>query len=745
VADQRITELAPLPQASVQADQDVLPIVDTSASETKKITAKQLFQAGAAQADPASIPASAIDMSGGVPGGGLEFTQGDVILGRDSSGPGPGMELACTAAGRALLDDANSGEQRLTLGLGSLATANGTWADGSIFSGNSSGTNTGDQIINLTGAVIGSGTSDITTMFGVGVIEEPALADQAVSNAKLADGAVGSTKLGDNSSTIIGSSAPVAEGLFIGQQYVNQNNGYAYYYNGVTWQQIAGSTTFTFNEDTPFTYGISYPIDANSPQIDISTDPQNPNTVWAGPSSGTAQGIPSFRALAGADLPAPVGTSKGGVYAGDGIAAAADGRLSLAAATASVIGGVSVSGTGLSLSPAGALTHTTSPLAPGTYTKVTTDSAGHVVGQQSLAAADIPNLDAGKLTSGTLDPARLAGKSVTRLALANYSISYIQENDPGIITDHIGCLWLQESTGQLRMWNGNSWIEIGFGRLAQENLRWGGIIDASTDQVTTITQIGSSAGLTVGNPLPSATDGRSGVYVVVGVPGSSISATPGVTYDNGDLVLCIDRTQGWTRIDTLSSGGGGGATVLNDLQDVTTTTPTNGQVLQFNSTLNRWVNNSLTGVSVTSVFGRSGAVVAAEGDYTLNQLSDVDLVTVPPVTGYVLRFNGTAWEPAAPQGASSPTTTQGDLIQRGVSSDQRLAIGTANQVLTVNATGTLAEWRTPTAATTAAEGVTRLATLAETTAGTLDTVAVTPASLKAVYAPLNFSALPTLP
>ncbi len=46
----------------------------------------------------------------------------DRLLGRSSAGSGTIEEIACTAAGRALLDDADAAAQRATLGLGSVAT-----------------------------------------------------------------------------------------------------------------------------------------------------------------------------------------------------------------------------------------------------------------------------------------------------------------------------------------------------------------------------------------------------------------------------------------------------------------------------------------------------------------------------------------------------------------------------------------------------------------------------------------------
>ena len=63
---------------------------------------------------------------------------------------------------------------------------------------------------------------------------------------------------------------------------------------------------------------------------------------------------------------------------------------------------------------------------------------------------------------------------------------------------------------------------------------------------------------------------------------------------------------------------------------------------------------------------------------------------VANTTGNAPSSGGTphaSWEYLAKGQATSPTTTQGDVIVRGASADERLAIGSANQVLKVNGSG----------------------------------------------------------
>jgi hypothetical protein len=108
-----------------------------------------------------------------------------------------------------------------------------------------------------------------------------------------------------------------------------------------------------------------------------------------------------------------------------------------------------------------------------------------------------------------------------------------------------------------------------------------------------------------------------------------------------DLILVGDPATGYSYKATLSAmiNFVGGNIQFSSLDGISLTSPTNGQVLTYNGT--NWVNQTPASAPVTSVFGRTGAVVAAEGDYSLTLLSDVTLSS--PTTNQVLQYNGTAW------------------------------------------------------------------------------------------------------
>ena len=129
MADQRITQLNELTKAGVAAN-DVLAIADISGSETKKVTAKNLVDAGLDLIDVSTIDLNKLDQSSTTKIGttaladdGVTYakiqnvTATDRLLGRSSALAGDVEEIVCTAAGRALLDDADAAAQRTTLGI----------------------------------------------------------------------------------------------------------------------------------------------------------------------------------------------------------------------------------------------------------------------------------------------------------------------------------------------------------------------------------------------------------------------------------------------------------------------------------------------------------------------------------------------------------------------------------------------------------------------------------------------------
>jgi hypothetical protein len=119
-------------------------------------------------------------------------------------------------------------------------------------------------------------------------------------------------------------------------------------------------------------------------------------------------------------------------------------------------GAISVTGGDLTLSGTTGTAITNATLASvgtaGTYTKVTTDSKGRVTAGTTLASADIPNLDASKITSGVIDAARLPSYVDDVVEAANLAAF------PA--TGETGKIYVALDTNKVYRWSGTVYVYI---------------------------------------------------------------------------------------------------------------------------------------------------------------------------------------------------------------------------------------------------------------------------------------------
>jgi hypothetical protein len=137
----------------------------------------------------------------------------------------------------------------------------------------------------------------------------------------------------------------------------------------------------------------------------------------------------------------------------------------------------------------------------------------------------------------------------------------------------------------------------------------------------------------VANPLGTVTSVDMSVPTGLSVSGNPIttSGTLAVTLTAGYSIPTTANQSTWT-------------TAYNRSLTSAAVTGTTTKILTLNQQDGGTITASWTDINtdaVTSVFGRTGAVVATEGDYTLTQLGDVTITS--PSSGQVLKYNGTFW------------------------------------------------------------------------------------------------------
>lgn len=227
-------------------------------------------------------------------------------------------------------------------------------------------------------------------------------------------------------------------------------------------------------------------------------------------------------------------------------------------ATNSTIGGVKAPGPEVTVDVNGALALGNSGVTAGTYPKVQVNAKGVVTAGVSLEASDIPDLDAGKITSGTFGAGFLAANSVTASQLADYGIAKISSSQP--TPEFAGQLWVNPTDRTAYVWVGQVEPAEGyylplnneFG--AQANLRFGGTYNANTNTIASLNNYGAEAGLTVGSALIAPTAASSGVYLLVTTAGTGTSPAPAVALDVGDWILSPGSGTTWTHVNLVGAG-----------------------------------------------------------------------------------------------------------------------------------------------------------------------------------------------
>jgi hypothetical protein len=511
-----------------------------------------------------------------------------------------------------------------------------------------------------------------------------AIAADAITTAKVLDGAITGAKMADDSATIVQAGTPVGSGDFEGQQWFDTNTSVQYVWDSTAWIRQAALNVINFTDTTPIAFAIAYP-DNHTANVTTTLDTQVANTAFLGPATG-ADTAPTFRAIVPDDLPDATASTKGIIQPGTGLA---------------------VNG--------GTLNHSNSVEA-GTYTKLTVDAQGHVSAGALLEAADIPNIDAAKITTGELPTARLADNAVTIDKLSDYSTSSLGETFP-VPASFIGQLHLNPLDKSFYMWDGNVWVPIG---ISAGQIIFAGTFDASDPagigKVASVTPEGAAAGFTVNGAVPASALGNNKHYLVVSEGGTITSGNaPNVVLAPPDLILSVYNASspGWVEVDVSSGAGTIAASQVSFAPA--------GQIAA--TTVQLAVEEVSTECRIATNI-TSGTLAVARGGTNLASYTKGDIIAASAATTLAKRTVGTNGQVLT---ANSADTT--GLTWTTPTTGTVTTVSSSTAALTV-ATATTTPALTVRSATTSVNGIVQLSDSTSTTSSVL---AATPTAVKSAY------------